>query len=489
MNSKDFVRRVGFGLRPDEEMPSDPLAWAKMQMTSVPDLIWPNKMLSAQEMLAMYRGHADEIERIESKIKDKAKQTKQSKEASLKFGLRFWEGYELAIRHYQAVQGDAPVFERFWHFWGNHFAIIDTGDLAEFCTGPMQREHLRPRLTGKISDMVYEMTLSWPMLNSLDNNSNVGPNSKYNRRARQKGSKVRSINENHARELLELHTLSPDADYTQDDILNAAYIMTGWGFSKEKTKVRHNVVFDEKRHEPGTHVVMGKSFEPQGLSTKTNGNGQLRALVEFLCNHEQCRKFIAWKLCRHFICDEPTDEMISVVTDAWEASDGSLIDIHHGVLDAAWQFGSQNRKFLTPETWLLQAVRMIGSDWPGVPADYNYNFKDEVTRKQNKVTRILGELGHRPYRASQPNGFPDTQQEWLSPEYLARRLALANDPSLLSSRLSGVDYFNLANNVIVKNFDNPDAMLAQQEHLKAGGEYGTKRYLYAVLMSERMLKI
>ena len=230
MKTKAFIRRVGFGLKPDEQVPTNPLDWAKEQMLVVPKLIWPGRIYSEKEMLDIRVDFTTSEDKLQKTEKDPSKAKEKKRKLYRRTGRKFFERYELAIRHHQAVYGNQPVFERFWHFWGNHFAIVDKNKLPVFNTGPMQREQLRPLMTGRFADMVYDMTLTWPMIKSLDNFKSRGPNSAFNVNRRRKNKPEKGLNENHGRELLELHTISPKAGYTQVDVINAAYIMTGWGF-------------------------------------------------------------------------------------------------------------------------------------------------------------------------------------------------------------------------------------------------------------------
>ena len=319
MKTKAFIRRVGFGLKPDEPVPSNPLDWAKDQMTVVPQLIWPGRLYTENEMIDIRIDFQLEEDKIQDTEKNPAKAKLKKRKLNRRTGRKFFEKYELAIRHHQAVHGDQPVFERFWHFWGNHFTIVDKNKLPVFNTGPMQREQLRPLMTGNFSDMVYNMTITWPMIKSLDNFKSAGPNSETNVYRKRKNKRVKGLNENHGRELLELHTISPKAGYTQEDVINTAYIMTGWGFTGWKKGHKGDLKktgYEHYNHEPGTHKVLGKEYKTSGFSKKTQGKKQLRELVNDLCSSESCRNFIAWKLCRHFICDNPNKVMIKDVTDA-----------------------------------------------------------------------------------------------------------------------------------------------------------------------------
>ena len=341
-------------------------------------------------------------------------------------------------------------------------------------------------MTGNFSDM----TITWPMIKSLDNFKSAGPNSETNVYRKRKNKRVKGLNENHGRELLELHTISPKAGYTQEDVINTAYIMTGWGFTGWKKGHKGDLKktgYEHYNHEPGTHKVLGKEYKTSGFSKKTQGKKQLRELVNDLCSSESCRNFIAWKLCRHFICDNPSKEMIKTVTDAWLKSKGILIDIHKAVLEAVWKYGETEEKFLSPETWLIQIARMTGADWTGDPQIFEYDFKSKLNYKQNKIKWILAELGHLPYRAKQPNGFPDTEAEWLSQEYLVRRIALVNNPTQIGLYKNSLPEIDISKKMVNKNFDDPKELLEVLEKLEINNE--SSNSLIATLCSMKVLKV
>ena len=286
MKPKSFLRKVGFGLRPDEKIPEDPLNWAKSQMNSVPNLIWPGKIYSEQEMLDIRVDFTTQEDKIQKTEKNPATAKVKKNKLYRGSGRRYFESYELAIRHHQAVYGKQPVFERFWHFWGNHFTIIDKNKLATFNTGAMQREQLRTLMTGRFADMVYDMTLTWPMIKSLDNFKSRGPNSQFNVNRRRKNKPEKGLNENHGRELLELHTISPNAGYTQDDVINTANIMTGWGFIGGRKGVEAKKIgYQGSLHEPGIHTVLGKKYKTSGFSAKTKGKKQFDDVIGTLRKH------------------------------------------------------------------------------------------------------------------------------------------------------------------------------------------------------------
>ena len=172
------------------------------------------------------------------------------------------------------------------------------------------------------------------MIHHLDNSQNVGPKSE-DARAEWRKRKKRSatLNENHARELMELHTISPFSGYTQDNKTELAMIMTGWAPNDEHHKSlleTANVKFQRKYHQPGKKIFWGKEFP--------KGKKGLPAAIKFLANHKSCREFIAYKLCRYLITDYPTKDMTDPIIKAWEKSDGFLPEVHKAAIKVAFEF-------------------------------------------------------------------------------------------------------------------------------------------------------
>jgi len=468
---KSFYRKVGFGFGLDENIPSDPLEWAQAQLSTVPEFSWKGNIPSEKEMR---KKHGERIYQdrkvLRKKYKnDKTKYKAEKQKLRIRTGQHFYESNELAIRHNEAINGVSPVFERFWHFWGNHFAISEKDFLAEYATGPYQREIIRPNMINTFEDMVRETTISWAMINHLDNSNSVGPRSKYGIKNRE------TINENHARELLELHTVSPEAGYSQEDVIQMTHVMTGWQYKWSQKKLETgDVWFNYEHHQPDSKIIMDKTY-------KADGKRELFNVIKDLVNHSSCKKFIATKLCRHFITDHPTEEMIAPVIVAWDRSDGLLPEIHKAVIKSAFDHSGKTRKFQKPETWILQIVRMFGMGWVPNSEKMQYNFDKEPSDYQTQIKNHLKELGHLPFRPQQPNGWSDFEEDWISPELIIRRLIMASKMS--NYGLKRDDNFIQA--IIEKNFDKPDQIIrlieTQDSHV-----FGNK--LATICNSPEMLK-
>jgi len=249
LDSTRFARQVGFGLAPDEATPDDPLAWAQAQLDRAPAVAF-----LADRTGALMTGLPEGVRLLESQkdatlaMQGHWDAEKNSFEQSRKLPRPDWEKLryetvdlpywrmapwqEVLARGAMAVNGPAPVFERFWHFWTNHFTVAPATNNINAMVGPYMRM-LRGHMSGHFRDMLFEAVTHPAMVLYLDNAISTGPKSRNSQYELRSNGKVKhSINENLGRELLELFTVSPAAGYTQADVMGATFILTGWGVHK-----------------------------------------------------------------------------------------------------------------------------------------------------------------------------------------------------------------------------------------------------------------
>jgi uncharacterized protein (DUF1800 family) len=370
-------------------------------------------------------------------------------------GKKFWPANEICIRHSEGIRGDRPVLAKLWYFWGNHFTISDTQTLGSYSTGAYQRDFIRANMDKNFETLVTEATLAWPMIMHLDNKENVGPKSESARQEwRRREKRPATLNENHARELMELHTISPKAGYSQEDVIELAKIMTGWRPKWSKTKDNgSDVRFDRERHEPGKKLVLGKEYK--------SGRKALKLAIKDLVNHPSCREFIATKLCRYLITDNPTTEMIAPVVKTWEQSDGFLPEVHKAAIKVAFEYNHKYRKFQNPENWWLTTINMSGST-------YSYPTKEKIIDGHplgmkpfgliNWQRWFLEDLGCHPYKQKQPNGYSDFEKDWMSTEMIIRRIMYAKT-AFHKYNVDDQISDNIHEKIIINNFDNSDEIL------------------------------
>ena len=452
---RNFFRKVGYGIGPNEQVPTDPLKWALDQVNNVPDLSWKGKIYSEKQLRNHYKDWVyGDRKVLRKKYKDNKTLYKTHKDILRhKTGQKFWESLEISIRHNEGINSNHPVLAKLWMFWGNFFAISEKDFLANYSTGAYQREIIRPNLNQSFEKMVYDVTTSWAMIHHLDNSESAGPKSvTAGEEWRRRKKEPATINENHGRELLELHTVSPKAGYTQEDVIQLAYVMTGWQHRWSKQNLETgNVWFNSEYHQRGKKIVLGKEYK--------RGKKALAVVIKDLVNHPNCRDFVAERLCRYLITDEPTKEMKQPIIDAFKKSDGYLPEIHKAAIKVAFDYNDKYKKFQTPENWLIQVAKIADLNWPPSPDLMDkYELGQKPFDSQREPERLLRNIGHHPYRAKQPNGWSDHSDDWISPELLIRRLvyAKASHNFTKMENNKNAEYYE---QMVEKNFDNPSKIM------------------------------
>ncbi len=234
---------------------------------------------------------------------------------------------EAAARFAHSSATDTAFLERLVLFWSNHFAVSITKGQVRGIAGAFEREAIRPHVLGRFADMLRAVEQHPAMLIYLDQAQSIGPNSKAGNR------RGRGLNENLAREILELHTLGVDGGYGQDDVTNLARILTGWtvgGLQQERVDPGR-FVFLPPRHEPGAWTVAGKSYEDHGLQSG-------EACLADLARHPSTARHIALKLARHFVSSDPPPSLVTALETAFRDTDGDLAAVARALVAA-------------PETW------------------------------------------------------------------------------------------------------------------------------------------
>ena len=287
----------------------------------------------------------------------------------------------------------APFRERLVWFWTNHFCVSRRRGECTALAGAFVEEAIRPHVTASFTDMLLAVMRHPAMLLYLDNASSVGPDSPAGLKSH------RGLNENLARECMELHTISPLAGYSQSDVTNFAKILTGWSIEAKEEPLGFR--FRPQTHEPGAQTVMGHTFsggEEAGVSA-----------LRFLGNHPATHRFLATKLVCHFVADAPPPDAIRMIEARLRDTNGDLGAASLALVDlaAAWQPGAKLR---SPMDFLVASVRTLE-----IPAD-----------QQPPMTSILSGLGQPLWTAPAPNGWPDHAADWAAPEAMLRRVDWAS---------------------------------------------------------------
>jgi len=218
---------------------------------------------------------------------------------------------EALARLQRATLVECGFTERLVVFWSNHFCISATkGELARIWAGAFEREAIRPHVLGRFADMLKAVEQHPAMLFFLDNQQSLGPDSRAGL------NRKRGLNENLAREILELHTLGVDGGYSQDDVTSLARIITGWTYAGRQGQLGTpgSFVFNANAHQPGAQRLLGKVYE-------NNGVAQGEAALADIARHPATAKFIASKFARHFVADDPPPALVARLREVFSRSD------------------------------------------------------------------------------------------------------------------------------------------------------------------------
>lgn len=326
---------------------------------------------------------------------------------------------EALARLQRAVIADCGFVERLVAFWSNHFCIsASKGELARMWAGSFEREAIRPHVLGRFGDMLRAVEQHPAMLFFLDNQQSLGPDSRAGQ------NRKRGLNENLAREIMELHTLGVGGGYSQDDVTSLARIITGWTFAGRQGRLGApgSFVFNANAHQPGAQALLGKVYE-------NNGVAQGEAALADIARHPSTAKFIATKFARHFVADDPPPSLVARLQDVFRKSDGDLRALTTALLDSdeAWQ--APLTKLRSPYEFLVAAGRVLAQ----IPDD------------PGRYLGGLNVLGQPLWSPPGPNGFPDTNAAWAAPEGMKLRLDIsAQIASRVADRIDPRDLLEVA---------------------------------------------
>ncbi|MBR0959433.1 DUF1800 domain-containing protein [Bradyrhizobium japonicum] len=306
---------------------------------------------------------------------------------------------EALARLQRATLVECGFTERLVAFWSNHFCIsASKGELARIWAGAFEREAIRPHVLGRFADMLRAVEQHPAMLFFLDNQQSLGPDSRAGQ------NRKRGLNENLAREIMELHTLGVGGGYTQGDVTSLARIITGWTFAGRQGQLGTpgSFVFNTNAHQPGPQMLLGKTYEPTGLA-------QGEAALADLARHPSTANFIAAKFVRHFVADDPPPALVARLRDVFVKTDGDLKALATALVDSDEAWRAPLTKMRSPYDFLVASGRLLAR----VPEDPGLYLNS------------LNLLGQPLWSPAGPNGFPDTSAAWAAPEGMKLRLDIA----------------------------------------------------------------
>jgi uncharacterized protein (DUF1800 family) len=315
---------------------------------------------------------------------------------------------EASARFRQAVGTDRPFVERLTYFWTNHFAVSIDKNIVLGLAGSLEREAIRPNVLGHFRDMLLAVERHPAMLLYLDNHMSVGPHSRAARLLeRRRGDRRVGINENLAREILELHTLGVGGGYAQADVTTFAEVITGWSIGGKAGRFPRGepgaFLFRPELHEPGAKVVLGKRYPDSGYD-------QGVAVLRDLAARPATAHFVASKLARHFIADEPPAHAVDRIASAFLSSDGHLPTVYRALLDTPEVWMQPLAKYKTPNDYIVSTFR--GLDLPA-----------NAGRSALTPFELLGQ---RTFSPGSPAGWPDRSADWDGASALIKRIEWAD---------------------------------------------------------------
>ncbi|MBS0362868.1 MAG: DUF1800 family protein [Proteobacteria bacterium] len=318
-----------------------------------------------------------------------------------------------------AATTDAAFRERWALFWANHFTVSATKPIAGTVVGPFEAEAIRPHVFGRFGDLLDAVETHPAMLTYLDQIQSVGPDSPAaefvkNGRGRGRGAglfggqlqqtaqRTPGLNENLAREIMELHTVGVNGGYTQADVTEFARAMTGLSIGAERDGAYGTAVFREQAHEPGVRTVMKVRYDG-------DGRRQTAQILADLAAKPQTAQFVCGKIARHFVADDPPPALVARLTDAWMRSGGDLTVVAETLVSAPEAWDPVPGKFKTPYEFIVSSFRAAGAQPVGF----------------QQLGPILTSLGQKPFSAPSPKGWAEDAQSWAAPDAIVKRMQFA----------------------------------------------------------------
>jgi uncharacterized protein (DUF1800 family) len=419
------ANRFGLGARPGEfaQIGSQPRDWLRAQLAGGPPLLTDGELRNSADILARALEARREQRAAKRAVADNPSEQSNGAAALLKVGQIYRPVYidEATARLREGVSTDRPFVERLTYFWTNHFAVSIDKNIVLGLAGSLEREAVRPNVLGRFSDMLLAVERHPAMLLYLDNHLSVGPHSRAARLLeRRKGNRRVGINENLAREILELHTLGVGGGYKQADVTTFAEVITGWSIGGEAGRFPRGApgefMFRPELHEPGAKVVLGKRYPDSGYD-------QGVAVLRDIAAKPATAQFIATKLARHFIADEPPPRAVERIAGAFLSSDGHLPTVYRALLETPESWAQPLAKYKTPNDYIVSAFRALALP---VGAGRSPLAPFEL-------------MGQRTYSPGSPAGWPDRSADWDGASALIKRIEWADAVGLrVGSRCDAV---------------------------------------------------
>ena len=343
-----------------------------------------------------------------------------------------------------------PFQERLVRFWSNHFSVSGQSR-RNLKAATHEREAIRPAIMGSFYELALSAILHPAMLLFLDNANSIGPNSEMGLRSTRKR---KGLNENLAREVLELHTLTPRGGYTQNDVTEFAKALTGWtiGEVSAPPAIQGVAVFSEHSHEPGRRRILNKTYLPLGQDLAP-------VIIRNVCGHPETAANVAFKLAKHFVADTPPPSLVETLKQTFIQTGGYLPAVYEALIDAPESWEPRQQKIKTPDDLLTSTARLLGEKptFPTLRRDVYEGF------------------GQRPFTAPTPEGWPDNIDAWLGPDAVTKRIEWA---STVAEGLPNIDARKFLTDALGPRVSEKTVQLV------AGAESGEQALVIALMSPE-----
>lgn len=400
--SRLALNRFGLGRALDEPLPADPRGWlmAQLRTTPIPDVVASlpksgDLVTGMSEARKQARGAGDAQKRFDILAEQR------------RLGRQHY-GRAVQARISAALQTQTPFAEHLVHFWANHFCVSADNPPMVALAGTLEAEAIRPHVMGRFEDMLMAVESHPSMLVYLNQVTSVGPESSVATMASTRNpNRVLGLNENLAREIMELHTLGVRSGYTQADVTEFARALTGWslgGAEARRGYFEGGFEFRPQAHQPGTRTILGKRYEQ-------SGEAQARAVLHDLAHSPATAKFIAGKLARHFAGEKASSALSDRLARAFTESAGDLPTVYRALIDSPEVWQQDGLRIKTPWEWTISALRGFG-------------VREAEPRMQ--LPQQLIQLGQQVWKPGSPAGWPDNNAAWAAPDALVRRVEEAN---------------------------------------------------------------
>lgn len=424
------MNRFGLGAKAGQAVPKRPRHWLLDQLerydarpASIASL--PGRAQVAKDYSDYMRG-SGEVLKLRASAPEDSSTALKTIEAKRKEERRKLRGYytgSVTARFNTALASETDFAERLVHFWSNHFAIsIDKHSVAPLA-GSYEFEAIRPHILGKFSDMLRASVTHPAMLLFLDQARSIGPNSVAVKSRGKNRKRKLGLNENLAREILELYTLGVRTGYDQGDVTELARALTGLTVpARDGGRLLQQLLGDDfplgdtifiaRLHEPGGRQIMGKTY-PEG------GQSQVSAIMGDLAVHPATAHHIATKLAQHFVSDTPPPKLVARLEQNFLATGGDLPSLYRVLVEspeswpASWDL--PKAKFKSPWEWMVSSLRMMGLE----------SFPAKGASRDARITNIFKQLGQPIWHPGSPAGYPDEADSWAGAAALMRRVELA----------------------------------------------------------------